>query len=75
MLFVDDDRPDAKQAGRLTRAREKLAEAGIAIVSEGDIDAEAIDKQQLIDTHYGAIASRAVRLRLRVSTWPDWLFT
>ncbi len=27
LLFVDDDRPDAKQAGRLTRAREKLAEA------------------------------------------------
>lgn len=27
LLFVDDDRPDAKQPGRLTRAREKLAEA------------------------------------------------
>ncbi len=27
LLFVDNDAPDAKQAGRLTRARQKLAEA------------------------------------------------
>lgn len=36
---------------------------GISIVSEGMIPAETIDKQQLIDTHYGAIAAKAVKLK------------
>jgi hypothetical protein len=30
------------------------------ITGEGQIDAETIDKELLIDTHYGAIANRAV---------------
>merc|ERR1719210_589514 len=41
--------------------RQKLGEAGISIVSEGSILAEEIDKKQLIDTHYGAIAAKAVK--------------
>jgi len=41
--------------------RQKLGEAGISIVSEGSIAAEEIDKEKLIDTHYGAIAAKAVK--------------
>jgi len=41
--------------------KKKLAEAGISVVSEGSIAAEKIDKEQLIDTHYGAIASKAMK--------------
>lgn len=41
LLFVDDDVPDARQPGRLTRAREKLAEAPecrqvVLLSGEGD---------------------------------------
>eukprot|EP00429_Kryptoperidinium_foliaceum_P134161 CAMPEP_0176281234 /NCGR_PEP_ID=MMETSP0121_2-20121125/50193_1 /TAXON_ID=160619 /ORGANISM="Kryptoperidinium foliaceum, Strain CCMP 1326" /LENGTH=311 /DNA_ID=CAMNT_0017621569 /DNA_START=53 /DNA_END=985 /DNA_ORIENTATION=- len=41
--------------------KKELAAAGIVVKSEGAIPAETIDKQQLIDTHYGAIAAKAVR--------------
>lgn len=34
---------------------------GITVLSEGAIPAEKIDKDMLIDTHYGAIAARAMR--------------
>lgn len=39
----------------------EMAKMGITITSQGMIDAEAIDAKQLIDTHYGAIANRAVK--------------
>eukprot|EP00933_Yihiella_yeosuensis_P002528 TRINITY_DN1042_c0_g2_i1.p1 TRINITY_DN1042_c0_g2~~TRINITY_DN1042_c0_g2_i1.p1 ORF type:complete len:379 (-),score=112.69 TRINITY_DN1042_c0_g2_i1:135-1271(-) len=39
----------------------RFAAEGIGVVSEGAISAETIDKEQLIDTHYGAIASRAMK--------------
>jgi len=42
--------------------KKELAAAGIVVKSEGAIPAETIDKQQLIDTHYGAIAAKAVKL-------------
>jgi hypothetical protein len=38
--------------------RSKLAEAGIHVTSEGRIGAERIDKEMLIDNHYGAIAAK-----------------
>merc|ERR1712232_27036 len=38
-----------------------LGQAGISIVSEGSIAAETIDKELLIDKHYGAIASKAMK--------------
>merc|ERR1712137_1534556 len=41
----------------------ELSAAGIAVVSEGSIPAEVIDKNQLIDTHYGAIAAKAVKVK------------
>eukprot|EP00056_Hartaetosiga_gracilis_P003876 m.68716 g.68716 ORF g.68716 m.68716 type:complete len:338 (+) comp11616_c0_seq1:54-1067(+) len=36
--------------------------AGLDIVSDGVIEGSDIDSKQLIDTHYGAIASKAVKL-------------
>eukprot|EP00927_Polykrikos_kofoidii_P021607 TRINITY_DN2039_c0_g1_i3.p1 TRINITY_DN2039_c0_g1~~TRINITY_DN2039_c0_g1_i3.p1 ORF type:complete len:409 (+),score=78.93 TRINITY_DN2039_c0_g1_i3:68-1228(+) len=44
-------------------AKQTFKEKGISVVSEGTILAETIDKQQLIDTHYGAIAAKAVMLK------------
>lgn len=41
--------------------RERLAANGITVISEGVITAEKIDKELLIDTHYGAIAAKAVK--------------
>ncbi|CAE8644215.1 unnamed protein product, partial [Polarella glacialis] len=43
--------------------KEKLAEHGITIKSEGQIKAETIDKKKLIDVHYGAIAAKAVSMK------------
>mmetsp|Transcript_122281 Transcript_122281/g.351274 ORF Transcript_122281/g.351274 Transcript_122281/m.351274 type:complete len:396 (+) Transcript_122281:65-1252(+) len=40
---------------------ERFASEGIGVLSEGTIAAEQIDKEMLIDTHYGAIAARAMR--------------
>jgi hypothetical protein len=39
-----------------------LRSAGLKITSEGEILAEEIDKRQLIDKHYYAIASKATLL-------------
>ncbi len=40
--------------------KEKLKKAGVVITSDGVIPAKTIDEKQLIDTHYYAIASKAV---------------
>merc|ERR1719191_2424874 len=42
--------------------KETFEKKGIKIVKEGQIDAETIDKKQLIDKHYYAIASKATLL-------------
>jgi hypothetical protein len=41
----------------------KLECSGISVLSEGSIPAETIDSKFLIDTHYGAIAAKAVKLK------------
>jgi hypothetical protein len=41
--------------------QQKLEEAGIEIIREGSYTAQQIDENLYIDTHYGAIANRAVR--------------
>jgi len=43
--------------------KEKLTANGMTIKSEGSIKAETIDKKKLIDTHYGAIAAKAVLMK------------
>jgi len=40
-----------------------FADMGITVTGSGKLDARTIDKEQLIDTHYGAIASKAVKLK------------
>lgn len=40
-----------------------FAANGIAVTSEGTYDARTIDEKKYIDTHYGAIASKAVTLK------------
>jgi hypothetical protein len=42
----------------------------LRIKGEGTLDAETIDKELLIDTHYGAIASKAVKLSPKVCSEP-----
>eukprot|EP00419_Tripos_fusus_P024836 CAMPEP_0172707794 /NCGR_PEP_ID=MMETSP1074-20121228/50182_1 /TAXON_ID=2916 /ORGANISM="Ceratium fusus, Strain PA161109" /LENGTH=392 /DNA_ID=CAMNT_0013530653 /DNA_START=48 /DNA_END=1226 /DNA_ORIENTATION=- len=40
---------------------DRFRSEGIGIISEGPIAAEKIDKEMLIDNHYGAIAARAMK--------------
>merc|ERR1719191_2388550 len=42
--------------------KETFEKKGIKVIKEGSIDAETIDKKQLIDKHYYAIASKATLL-------------
>jgi len=50
---------------------EAFAAAGIRITAQGDMSAETIDKNMHIDTHYGAIASKAVKLKPAELNVPD----
>eukprot|EP00408_Alexandrium_pacificum_P059772 CAMPEP_0171172622 /NCGR_PEP_ID=MMETSP0790-20130122/9811_1 /TAXON_ID=2925 /ORGANISM="Alexandrium catenella, Strain OF101" /LENGTH=387 /DNA_ID=CAMNT_0011637479 /DNA_START=52 /DNA_END=1215 /DNA_ORIENTATION=- len=56
-------KPHANNDNVKVAAKEKFSEEGIYVVSEGEIPAEVIDEKQLIDTHYGAIAAKAVKLK------------
>jgi len=51
--------------------REHFKSHGIRVMLEGTLDAETIDKELLIDTHYGAIASKAVKLSPKELNVPD----
>lgn len=48
-----------------------LKKAGIRITDQGEISAETIDSKMYIDTHYGAIASKAVKLKPSELNVPD----
>lgn len=50
---------------------ETFAKNGIRITSKGEMAAETIDKNMHIDTHYGAIASKAVKLQPKDLNVPD----
>jgi len=45
--------------------------AGIRVTSKGEMLAETIDKNMHIDTHYGAIASKAVKLQPKELNVPE----
>jgi len=49
----------------------KFKESGIRVTDKGEISAEEIDKNMLIDNHYGAIASKAVKLKPSELNVPD----
>jgi nucleoside diphosphate kinase len=50
---------------------DKFAASGIRITGKGEMVAETIDKEMYIDTHYGAIASKAVKLKPNELNVPD----
>jgi len=54
-----------------TVVEEAFAKNGIRITSKGEMSAETIDKNMHIDTHYGAIASKAVKLSPSELNVPD----
>lgn len=56
-------KPHANTEAVRALVKEKFAERGIRIVAEGQIDAETIDKDKLIDQHYYAIASKATLVK------------
>jgi len=56
-------KPHAITDGVKQLVRDHLRNNLIQVLSEGEIPAEEIDQQQLIDTHYGAIAAKAVKLK------------
>lgn len=43
--------------------REHMRKHGVRVTGEGVLTAATIDENQLIDTHYGAIAAKAVKLK------------
>jgi len=49
----------------------KFKETGIRVTDKGEFSAEEIDKNMFIDTHYGAIASKAVKLKPSELNVPD----
>ncbi|GBG25901.1 DNA polymerase zeta catalytic subunit [Hondaea fermentalgiana] len=59
-LFI---KPHAVTDKVVELVKEDLAKAGVKIKTEGELGYEKIDKERLIDTHYGAIASKAVILK------------
>lgn len=59
-LFV---KPHANTEAVNKMVRESLEGQGFIIKAEGELSAQEIDAKRLIDTHYGAIASKAVVLK------------
>ena len=64
-------KPHAVTEAMVALVKEKLSGAGISIVSEGAIGHDKIDELQLVDNHYGAIASKAVQLKPRELNVPE----
>lgn len=61
LVFV---KPEASsQPSVVDRVREILLKHGIEVVDEGMVDGATVDKEGLIDVHYGAIAYKAVTAR------------
>lgn len=60
-VFVKPHAADSEAT--ITLVREHFKKHGIRVTGEGKISAEDIDSKMLIDTHYGAIASKAVKLK------------
>ena len=56
-------KPAAVTPATLKLVEEKFRSFGIKITGSGSLDAKTIDKKMLIDNHYGAIASKAMKLK------------
>ena len=59
-VFIKPHAAASDKVKDLVRAQFK--KNGIRITSEGSLDAKTIDENLLIDNHYGAIASKAMKL-------------
>lgn len=67
-IFV---KPHANTTATQGMVKSKLRDNGVLTVAEGDLDAATIDKDRLIDNHYGAIAAKAVKLKPSELNVPD----
>ena len=56
-------KPHAVTDSVKTKVKAGLEKAGISVLEEGSIAGPKIDSDMLIDTHYGAIAAKAVKLK------------
>ncbi|CAK9036011.1 Glutamine synthetase, partial [Durusdinium trenchii] len=56
-------KPHAVHEKVKTLVKQKLMAEGLTIKSEGQIKSTVIDEKKLIDTHYGAIAAKAVTMK------------
>lgn len=56
-------KPAAITPKTLALVEDKFRSFGVKITGSGSIDAKTIDKEQLIDTHYGAIAHKAMNMK------------
>ena len=56
-------KPHAVTDSVKTKVKAGLEKAGISVLEEGSIAGPKIDADMLIDTHYGAIAAKAVKLK------------
>jgi nucleoside diphosphate kinase len=56
-------KPAAVTPATLALVEKKFKSFGITVTGSGSLDAKTIDQEQLIDNHYGAIASKAVKLK------------
>lgn len=62
-VFIKPHACKGKEAAVESLVEEKFKASGIRITGSGTINAEEIDKKMYIDTHYGAIASKAVKMK------------
>ena len=62
-VFIKPHACKGKEGAVESVVEDYLNDAGIRITGKGEMTADQIDKNMYIDTHYGAIASKAVKLK------------
>jgi hypothetical protein len=70
-VFIKPHACKGKEGAVESLVEEKFKASGIRITGKGTINAEEIDKKMYIDNHYGAIASKAVKLKPSQLNVPD----
>lgn len=70
-LFIKPHACKGKPGKVEALVEDSLKKHGIRITGKGEMTAEVIDKNMHIDTHYGAIASKAVKLQPKDLMVPD----
>jgi hypothetical protein len=70
-LFIKPHACKGKPGKVEALVEDSLKKHGIRITGKGEMKAEVIDEKMHIDTHYGAIASKAVKLQPKELIVPD----